>query len=647
MYKRVLSKSGCFRLFTLMVVVLLLVACVNQTGGPQATPTELQGTPVPTVSGRGAGDVLKLLYWEAPTFLNPHLTTGTKDLDVCRVVYEPLASFDKEGNLVPILAAEIPSLDNGSLDPGGLWVIWKLKQNVKWSDGQPFTADDVLFTFEYITNPDVGAYTIYSYDAVDNVEVLDEYTVKVNFKAPNPAWTLPFIGIDGMIIPRHVFEEYNNAGAREAPPNTLPVGTGPYYVLPPGIKPQEVLFLGTQLMETNKIVFEPNPYFREPDKPYFRRIELRGGGTVNEAARLVLEDGLVDFAYNLAISAEELDRLETDDSPGQIVANFGATVEMLELNRTDPNKETTEGERSSLEFPHPFFSDLKVRQAFSYAIDREAIAALYGPAGSPESNILVAPDLYASPNTSYEYDLGKAATLLDEAGWIDTDGDGIRDKDGVKMKVLYHTSENEIRQETQRIIKRALESIGIEVELKFIDAATYLGGDPDNPNTVEHFYADIQTYDISAFSPDPGGYMQFWTCAQIPQMENDWLAGLNTTRQCNPEYDALYDQSTRELDPEKRRQMFIEMNDMLIEDVVMVPLVRIARISGVSRSLEGVDLTPWDSSLWNIKDWRRATPDDTSGFLGNAQFYAALPLDRYFWDDDLSLGSLAYHRSEV
>jgi peptide/nickel transport system substrate-binding protein len=604
MCKRVLPKSSGLRLvIPLLIGTLLLVACAGQVTQPQVTSTP-QATPTEKPSGRGIGDTLRLLYWEAPTILNPHLTTSIKDADACRVTYEPLASFDKDGNLIPFLAAEIPSLENGDLDPGGEWVIWKLKQDVRWSDGEPFTADDVLFTYDYIMNPDVEAATTYAYDAVESVEVVDDYTVRVNFKGPNPAWTLPFIGYEGMILPCHVFEPYNNADAREAPANILPVGTGPYYVLPPGIKPQEVLFLGTQLMETNKIVFEPNPYFREEDKPYFSRVELRGGGTVNEAARLVLQEGLVDFAYNLALPAEALEALEAAGA-GEAVANFGATVEMFELNRTDPNKETADGERASVQFPHPFFADKTVRQAFSYAVDREAIAALYGPAGRPESNILVAPDLYASPNTSYEFNLEKAADLLDQAGWVDSDGDSVRDKDGVKMRVLYQTSENEIRQETQRIVKEALESIGVEVELKFVDAATYLGGDPDNPNTVEHFYADIQTYDISSISPDPGGYMQFWTCAQIPQKENDWLAGLNTTRSCNPDYDALYEESTRELDPEKRQPMFIQMNDMLIEDVVMVPLVRIARISGVNSNIEGVDMTPWDSALWNIKDWRR------------------------------------------
>ena len=242
-----------------------------------------------------------------------------------------------------------------------------------------------------------------------------------------------------MIIPFHTFKDYNGPNAPQAPANLMPVGTGPYRVVK--FKPEEVLFLGNDLVETNKIVFEPNPYFREPDKPYFSRVELKGGGTVNEAARSVLQVGDVDFANYLQIDAATQEKMEAAGK-GKILAPFGAFVERILLNRTDPNQETSDGERSSIQFPHPIFSDKKVRQAFAYAVDREAIAQLYGRTGQPTSNILVSPDIYQSPNTSYEFNLKKATELLDEAGWKDSDGDGIRDKDGVKMSVLFQTSAN-------------------------------------------------------------------------------------------------------------------------------------------------------------------------------------------------------------
>jgi peptide/nickel transport system substrate-binding protein len=605
MFKKVLEKSGHKCVWVLLLTALTSAACAGQVTQPQETLAKVEPTPTATRTGRGTGDTLRILNPQAPTILNPHLSAAFKDLEASRITYEPLASFNKEGDLVPFLAAEIPTLENGGVAADGKSVTWKLRQDVKWSDGEPFTADDVLFTYEFISNPEVKAATAATYQAVEGVELIDDYTVRVNFKGVNPAWALPFVGFQGMIIPRHVFEPYSGANAQEAPANVLPVGTGPYRVMPPGIKPQEVLLLGTQLVETNKIVFEPNPYFREPDKPFFRRVELRGGGTPGEAGRLVLQAGGVDYAYQLGqLAPEELVRLETGKQ-GQLVTNFGSNVERIILNRTDPDRVTADGERSSLQFPHPFFSDKKVRQAFAYAMDRNGIAALYGPTGRPATNNLVAPPQYNSPNTFYEFDLGKAAALLDEAGWIDTDGDGIRDKDGVKMEVVFQGKASAIVQKTQQIVRDALESIEVGVKLKIVDSSIMFSPGAANPDSAPRFNADMQEFSVRSPSPDPSAYMQYWTCARIPQKANNWSVFLNFERWCSSDYDALYEQSTTEIDPERRRQLFIQMNDMLIEDVVVIPMVYLADAQGVSQTIDGVDLTPWDTNTWNIKDWRR------------------------------------------
>ncbi len=588
----------------IVALVALLAACA-----PAALPTETPSPPTPTAAAsqqtRGAGGTLNLLYWQAPTTLNPHLTTATKDWAACRITYEPLASYDRAGNLIPFLAAEIPSLENGGVAADGRSVTWKLKTDVLWSDGTPFTADDVLFTYEFIVDPETDAQTTSTYDAIERVEVIDDLTVKIHFKDVNPAWSLPFVGTRGMILPRHAFDGYAGAAAKDAPVNDLPIGTGPYRMMPPGIKPQEVLLLGTQLVETNKIVYEPNPYFREPDKPYFAQVVLRGGGTVLESARSLFQLGEVDFAYNMLLPGQQLDALEAEGR-GKAVSYFTAKVERILINHTDPNKTTEDGERSSLTYPHPFFSDLRVRRAFNVAIDRERIAALYGRTGRPTANLLVSPAIYRSTNTAFEYDPAQASALLDEAGWIDSDGDGIRDKDGVKMSVLFQTSVNTVRQKTQQIVKENLEAIGVQVELKIIDASIFFGGNnPTNPNTRWQCYGDLQEYNLGNSSPDPGAYMRNWTCGEIAQKSNNW-SGNNIERWCSADFDALYEQSKTEMDPEKRRELFIQMNDLIIDKVVMIPLVDRAGVHGVSNDLLGVDLTPWDSELWNIKDWRRA-----------------------------------------
>jgi peptide/nickel transport system substrate-binding protein len=161
-----------------------------------------------------------------------------------------------------------------------------------------------------------------------------------------------------------------------------------------------------------------------------------------------------------------------------------------------------------------------------------------------------------------------------------------------------------VRQKTQEIIKEALESIGFEVELKIIDSSIYFGPVRDNTNTRRHFYADLEEFAFSNKSPDPGAYLKAWTCGEAAQMANNWSAA-NWSRYCNPTFDALYARSTKELDPDKRRQLIIEMNDLLIEDVAVIPMVERALAFGVAKSLEGVEPTPWDVDVWNIKDWRR------------------------------------------
>ena len=581
-----------------ILVVLGLTAC-GGTSGAASTATPLQPTPEPTPV-RGSGGTLQMSFWEAPTILNPHLSFGIKDWEASRIVYEPLASFDENLELVPFLAAEIPTEGNGIAEDFRS-VTWKLRPDVLWADGVPFTAEDVLFTYEFITNPDTGATAFATaYETIDSVEVIDDTTVRINFLEPNPAWSEPFVGIQGMILPKHLFEPYNGPNAREAPANELPIGTGPYYV--EEFKPQEVLLLGTQLVETKKIVFNANPFFREPDKPYFGEIVLRGGGTINEAARSVLEDGLVHYAYNIQLLAEEMEEFE--EITGIVQPNFRALVEQIDINQTDPRTETEDGELSSLSIPHPFFSDPLVRQAFAHAINREAIAALYGRGGQPTHNQLVAPEQYSSDQKVYAFDLQRAADLLAEAGWVDADNDGIREKGEQRLRVLFQTTVDPTREEILAIIKRDLESIGVDVEVKFIDASIFFSGDPENPNTADHFHADMQEFDIISRSPDPIPFLQNWTCDRIPQKENNWLAGFNSPRWCNPEFDALLEQARTERDLEQRRQMIIQLNNMLVEEVVMIPIIQIARLAGFSKDLEGVTLTPWDADTWNIKDWR-------------------------------------------
>src|SRR5258707_3089346 len=301
----------------------------------------------------GGGGPLKLLFWQAVTLLNPLSAVGTRGQEGYPIFDEPLAGWDNDGNLVPFLAAEIPSKENDGLAEDGLSVVWKLKRGVKWHDGMPFTADDVVFNWEYARTPETAAVSIASYKDI-KVEKIDDFTVRVSFAKPTPFWADAFVGSYGMIIPKHLFADYIGGKSRDAPANLKPVGTGPYLFV--DFKPGDV------------VRAKLNPDYHVPNRPYFDTVELKGGGDAVSAARAVLQSSEYDYAWNMLVEDEILLKLE---SAGKGRVNIGASgaVEFVMLNATDPAVEA-DGERASLKTKHPLFSDAAVRQAINLLIDR-------------------------------------------------------------------------------------------------------------------------------------------------------------------------------------------------------------------------------------------------------------------------------------
>jgi peptide/nickel transport system substrate-binding protein len=565
------------------VAQLLATEVAAAEAGEHVTPSAF--TPI----RRGGGGKLRLLWWQAPTLLNAHLSNGMKDIDAARVVYEPLAAFNRHGEFVPILAAAIPSFDNGGLSPDGTAVTWRLKKEVAWHDGKPFTADDVLFTWEYAADSATAAVTTGSYQNIGRIDKLDDHTVKVVFKAATPFWYDAFFGSRGHILPKHLFAPWRGQDARNVPYNLKPVGTGPYQIV--AFKPGDVA------------LFELNPRYHVVNRPFFDLVELKGGGDAASAARAVIQTGEFDFAWNLQVEKDVLEGLERRGGRGKVHIYPGAGVEHLQLNRTDPWTEV-DGERSSLKAPHSFLVDPLVRQAYNLLMDRGTIARqLYGTAGQATGNFLDSPKRFQSPNTRWEFNLEKAAQLLDQAGWR-RGRDGVRVKDGRRMQLLYQTSANPVRQKTQAIVKKACEQVGIAVELKAVNPGIFFSSDPGNPDAHAKFHADMQMFTVTPGSPDPQAHMSQFVSWEIARKANNW-AGQNVVRWVNADYDRLWKQAETELDPVKRAALFIRMNDLLIDDVVVIPLVWRNEVVAVSHTLQGLELTTWDSNLWDLAYWYR------------------------------------------
>jgi len=533
---------------------------------------------------RGGGGALKVLWWQAATLLNPHFAVGTKDQEASRIFYEPLAGWDADGSIVPMLAAEVPSLQNGGLAKDGRSVTWKLKRDVQWHDGKPFTADDVIFNWEYAADPATGATTSGSYKDI-KVEKLDSHTVRVVFQKPTPYWADPFVATQGMIIPKHLFEGFRGAKSREAPANLKPVGTGPYRFV--DFKPGDI------------VRGQLNPNYHLPARPHFDTIEFKGGGDAVSAARAVLQTGEYDYAWNLQVEDEILKRLE-DSGKGVAVITEGANIEHMQCNFTDPVKEV-DGERSSLKAPHPILTEQAVRQALNLLIDRKGIEDnIYGRTGLATANFLNNPERFRSKNTKWEFNIDKASALLESAGWK-RGADGIRAKDGKKLHFVFQTSINQPRQKCQAIVKQACQKAGIDIEVKAVTASVYFSSDVANPDTYTKFYTDLQMYTTTMPQPDPERFMNQFTSWEAASKANKWQ-GRNITRWKNDEYDRVFRAAESELDPVKRAGMFIRMNDLVIENQVVIPVSYRPRVSALVSKLRA-PLSGWDNDLWNLRDW--------------------------------------------
>ncbi|MET4520981.1 peptide ABC transporter substrate-binding protein [Bradyrhizobium barranii] len=534
----------------------------------------------------GGGGPLKILLWQAPTLLNPHFAIGTKDQIASRIFFEPLAGWDKDGNLIPCLAAEIPTKANGSLAADGMSVIWKLKQGVKWHDGKPFTADDVVFTWAYAADLATAAYSTGSYKDI-TVEKIDDHTVKVLFKAPTPFWADPFVGSVGQILPKHHFGDYAGAKSREAPGNLKPVGTGPYKFVE--FKPGDL------------IRAERNPDYHVNNQPHFDTLEVKGGGDAVSAARTVLQTGEYDYAWNLLVEEEVLKRMEASGK-GRVDITPSGNVEFIILNTTDPWTEV-DGERSSVKTKHPTLSDPVVRQAFNLLIDREAIQKfIYGRGGIATASFVNQPQQFKSGKLTYAFDVDKANKILDEAGWK-RGADGIREKDGKKLKYVFQTSINAPRQKTQAIIKQACQKAGIDIELKSVTASVFFSSDVGNPDTYSKLYCDMEMYNTTQPQPDPERFLNQCVSWEIANKENKWL-GRNISRWSDPEADKAYKTAQQELDPVKRAALLIKVNEIFCEANILVPLLS-RNIVGAGVNSLMADISGWDVTTWNLGSWYR------------------------------------------
>ncbi len=576
-------------------------------GAQPATPTagaSWNGRPAVGTENqaRGEGGELRIIQWQAPTMANAQHSVGTKDLLIGSLVQEPLMSYLPDGSISPTLVTEVPTVENGLLAEDLLRVTFRLLPDVTWSDGTPLTSRDIQFTWEWITNPENAAIQYATWATVEDVETPDQLTAVVTFREASAAWFEPFVGgTTGPILPAHAFDDVPLASNN---PDFLlyPIGTGPFVI--------------TEFQPNDRVHLVANDRYREPDKPFFGSIEIKGGGDPASAARAVLQTGDYDYAWNLQVEPAVLEELASDDdAPGALVSQQGVGIERIHLNFSDPNT-VVDGQRSEANTPHPFLTDPVVRQAMALAIPRQIIVdEFFGLAARPTANILTGLEFFESPNTSWTYDPDAANALLDNAGW--SLNEGVREKEGVRLVLTYATSINAVRQKTQQVVKAALEAIGFEVRLVQIDAGTFFDSSPGNDQNIAHNYWDIAMYSNSPSSPVPVSFIAGWYAGpdneHFAQASNDWQ-GRNYQRYANPTFDANFEQLERAATLEEAGDLLIALNDILIEDVAVIPLVnRPADTYAISKRLVPENIAigaGFELSYWNAANWRTLPEGD-------------------------------------
>jgi peptide/nickel transport system substrate-binding protein len=542
---------------------------------------------------QGRDGNVSIIYWQAPSILNPFLSGGTKDVESASMIIEPLARFDQGGNLVAWLVDEVPTVGNGGVSEDLTTITWNITPGIMWSDGTAFTSADVKFTYDYCTHPEGGCAQATKFDGVASVETPDANTVIVNFDGPTPNPYGPFVGGESPIIQAAQFADCLGAAAPNCTEaNFNPIGTGPFVV--------------TEFRPNDVITMAANPNFRgaADGKPAFATVTFKGGGDATAAGRAVMETGEFDYAWNLQLAPDVISEMEKGGK-GTPVAGFGPLLERLMLNNTNPDPSLGPDERSVVR-PHPFLQDPSVYRALSLAIDRPLLVEVgYGQAGKVGCNWIPAPDIFASEKFDCStQDIAAANAMLEAAGYTDSDGDGVREHDGKPMKLLYQTSTNAVRQDFQALIKQWWSEIGIDAELRNLSASVFFGGDPGSPDTFQKFYADIEMYANTFNGTDPQAYLGNGLCDKAPSPASQWQ-GENISRFCDPEYDALHAELTRTADIDKRGEIGRALNDMAVERGMMIPLVHRGRVSAHANSLGGVVLNVWDSELWNVADWHR------------------------------------------
>jgi len=542
-------------LFVLIAAAMVLSSCGKQpaSGGEiKKGGTVIIGTP------------------QEPGTLNPLLASASIEDAVSSLIIEGLVQVDAEGKYAPVLAEALPTVSDD-----GLTVTYKLKQNIKFSNGDAFTCADVQFTLDAILS-DLSGVSTSGYGDIDAIECPDNFTVVVKFAEVYA----PYLRLFSYIIPKAAGDL---ASMDTWDFNRNPIGTGPWMV--------------KEWQAGDHLTLVKNPNYRDPAKPYLESVFIKILPS-REVGMQLLGTGEIDVLWDL--TEADFPALKQMESKG--VAYAAAVTgenELLVLNFADP---TVDAPPDPAVAPHPILSDLKVRQAIQLGIDKQKIVntLLYGNVKVGTS--VLPTGQFACPQPASEYNPEKAKQLLDEAGWV-VGADGIRSKDGVRMSLkLTSTAGNQLREQTGQVLVEMMKAIGIELVLDYVPSDVLFAG-WDSNGLRKHGAFDILLYTTGpGIDPDSHLFGNYHS-ARIPTADNEG-AGNNYSRYINADVDQWIDDAAYTTDMKTRQELYCKVAAQINQDIPRIYLYERLLISGFRTRLQNFVVSPGASDFaWGSENW--------------------------------------------
>ena len=530
-------------------VILFLAAAAAACGGPGTSPEN--------GSASGAKPVSRLVvgYDREPDTLNRFSTHILEDIETC--VVEGLVTTDQDMQIVPLLAASVPTLENGGVvlrKDGGMDVTWTLRPDVKWHDGTPHTSADVKFTVEAINSPAYNPESTDGFDRISSVDTPDPLTAVLHYKEVYAPYALQFVR---GTLPKHVLEGRDIDSANDY--NRAPLGTGPYRVAE----------------------WKSGEYIRLEGVPNY----WRGAGLP------AIKTLLFKFIANTNTRINQLKSGEVDmvvmfpwDKHREVAAIPGVTVHSINGNGYE---HVTLNQRAM-----PAFADVRVRRALTHAVDRELISTTILEGLAPVTHGPVQPVSWAhNPNVpKYAFDPRRAATLLDEAGWRDSNGDGVRDKDGQRLSFTMITQAGfAVRENVAQVLQRQFKDVGVEAAVQLHDGTSisklWFEG---------KFQAMLHWWQLPA---DPELTL-FFAKDRMPPL------GRNINYVADDALTALVYAADRAVSRPERARILAEAQVRIAELAIEIPLYGVTKLDAVPTRLRGFTGNPTNTGpFWNVHAW--------------------------------------------